>query len=185
MSGMTNLGLYRTGLGLEEEGLKAAQVADRLGLKDAQAWYNLKNTQKKKLDGLNRRAAEGSERAQEQLDAYWALADRPEKGAGVVEDPFAGVDAGKVAKDECLKPKQEIGPVPEAWAGHVPRAHGHTTMQLDVRRMLEAEGDTLRYRLDGERVSIRRKGRNDKALNLTRVEAERMMDELRQLMAQG
>ena len=66
----TGLMKYRAGLEMEAEGQTGPAIARALGLKDAQTWYALKHTQRKKLDALNARAAEG---AGENVVPDWAL----------------------------------------------------------------------------------------------------------------
>lgn len=53
---MTGLGKYQLGLELEAEGLTNAQIAQKLGYKDAQAWANSKYYYAKKQAAFNARA---------------------------------------------------------------------------------------------------------------------------------
>lgn len=77
---MTGLGKYQLGLELEAEGLTNAQIAQKLGYKDAQAWASSKYYYAKKQAAFNARAAgEPAEHPAPIADAPAAVKEKPAK----------------------------------------------------------------------------------------------------------
>ena len=165
MSNMTGLGKYQKGLELEKEGLSAKEIAGRIGLKDAQAWYAMKNYYSKRNAAFNARAAETSAKTLPKPEAEPVITETPEP-------------------TPKLPQKQQFAPaaIPAKEAYVNDPVDEPTTPKLKMEIQITAEGKALRYRLNNTQLIINRHNNRHNNLVLSIPEVLTMLEELRELL---
>ena len=160
MSNMTGLGRYQKGLELEKEGLSGAQIATRLGYKDAQAWYAAKAYYGKKMEAFNTRAAETSAKTAPKPEAEPVITETPEPTPKLQQKPQLPPVA--VAKEAA--PAEPV------------------KARLKIEIQITAEGKALRYRLNNTQLIINRHNNRHNNLVLSIEEVLSMLEELKELL---
>lgn len=160
MPNMTGLGKYRKGMELEEQGLAGKEVAVQLGYKDVQSWYAAKSYYAKRNADFTARAA----------------------GAPDTPTPNALVEDVNRKRDNYLGFSEATRNL--ALATRAEAAPESAPEKPKIRRTIQvnAEGETLRYRLIGELISIYRSGQHRASLSITVNECLTMIEEVKELL---
>lgn len=160
MPNMTGLGKYQKGMELEEQGLAGKEVAAQLGYKDVQSWYAAKSYYAKRNANFAARAA--------------GVPDTPKPNTLVEEinrkrESYLGFS--EATRKLALATKAEAAP-----ENVIDKPRLQRTVQVS------AEGETLRYRLIGELISIYRSGQHRASLSITVTECLTMIEEVKELL---
>jgi len=175
---MTGLGRYQAGLDLEAKGMKASDIARKLGFKDAQAWYGHKYIYKKKQDALNSRAAEGGAstapvKILDGVDVQHISIQARKEGAvisGFATDPKFVSEVNELIKED---PK----------LAEASQAASNEEEALKITVCISAEGKVARYRLAGTTLHIIPKNqKGHRALHLDISEWMQMETEVAMLL---
>ena len=165
MSNMTGLGRYQKGLELEKEGLSGAQIAEKLGYNNVQAWYDAKQYYGKKQEAFNARAAETASKTVTKPEANPVITETPEP-------------------TPKLQQKQQFAPaaIPAKEAYVNDPVDEPATPKLKMEIQITAEGHALRYRLNNTQLIINRHNNRHNNLVLSIGEALAMLEEIKELL---
>lgn len=166
MSNMTGLGRYQKGLELEKEGLSGAQIAEKLGYNNVQAWYDAKQYYGKKQAAFNARAAETGSKTAANLELEPAITETPEPTPKLQQKQQFAPAAIPAEKEAYVN-----DPVDEP-----------TTPKLKMEIQITAEGHALRYRLNNTQLIINRHNNRHNNLVLSIGEALAMLEEIKELL---
>lgn len=164
MANMTREGKYKRGIELEQEGLSAQQIAERLGFENVQAWYSAKHYYSRRNASWAAKGEAEAEAREVQKAVDTKVDQKPEPAA-------KGTQADKQATEGTGADSKPIGP-----------EHGQSALPMTITTEVRAVGRDLRYRISDGRLSISRKNHKDKPLILTPEEFRQMVREATTLM---
>lgn len=180
---------YLLGLELAKKGLTPDEIAKELGLFNARAWSTMKAYHGRK--GLAELAAPTTANDPEPAPILEGVdcqraAPRPQPmqyaERGIRDEVFLPAVKGEKAEELTVSHTHKQPEKPEEvryWPVQV-----DSKPRMTVRRVLAADGASVRYRVEGDLLQINSKGQKRAALEIDLSEARRMMDELNDFLEQ-
>ena len=186
---------YLMGLELAQKGLTPDEIAKELGLFNARAWSTMKAYHGRK--GLAELAAPTTANDPEPaaiLEGVDCQRSEPrllpmrnaECGTQGAEAPMLNAECGML--NERSAPQKMLDRDLAKAGALVIEKHLHSAdkpkPRMAVRRVLAADGELVRYRVEGDLLQINAKGQKRAALEMGVNDARRMMDELNDFLEQ-
>ena len=186
---------YLLGLELAQKGLTPDEIAKELGLFNARAWSTMKAYHGRK--GLAELAAPTTANDPEPaaiLEGVDCQRSEPrplpmrnaECGTQGAEAPMRNAKCGML--NERSAPQEMLDRDLAKAGARVIEKHLHSAdkpkPRMAVRRVLAADGELVRYRIEGDLLQINAKGQKRAALEMGVNDARRMMEELNDFLEQ-
>ena len=194
---------YLQGLELAKKGLTPDEIAKELGLFNARAWSTMKAYHGRKglaelaapktandpepaaiLEGVDCQRSEPRPLPMRNAECGTQGAEAPMRNAecGVLNGSFLPAVKGERLEELKVSHAHKQPEKPEEmryWP-----VTPESKPRMAVRRMLAADGELVRYRVEGDLLQINSKGQKRAALEIDLSDARRMMDELNDFLEQ-
>lgn len=171
---MTGFEKYQRGLALEEAGMDGETIAQRLGYKDARAWWATKNFQKRKENALNARAAGTPEDV------------KPDPILAETNCEKVAIPVRKISPPPVFPKTPEVVPVAAEIAEQLIAVTKVQKAQeqpmLKISRCLTAKGQFMEYRLEGKLLTMTAMNRNELFYAMDIKERPDLIAELTEMM---